>query len=119
MLKPGPLDADERLIIERHPVIGAQILGAIQDSLTPELTNCVRHHHERMDGKGYPDRLQGNQIPLSSRIVAVVDCYDALISRRSYRSSLSQDDALAIIESERGNHLDPEVVDMFQRLINQ
>jgi diguanylate cyclase len=113
--KPGPLDANERLIIERHPLIGAQILAEIQDSLTPELTNCVRHHHERMDGKGYPDGLRGDEIPLMSRIIAVVDCYDALISRRSYRRSFTRDDALAVIEAERGDHLDPDVVNIFLR----
>ena len=115
LFKPGPLNAEERLIIERHPLIGAQILGEIQHSLTPELTDCVRHHHERMDGKGYPDGLSGDEIPLSSRIIAVVDCYDALISRRSYRQSFSRDGALAVIKAECDTHLDPEVVDVFMR----
>jgi putative nucleotidyltransferase with HDIG domain len=84
--KPGPLTADERLQMEEHPVIGERILAQVEGY--NEVANIVRHHHERIDGVGYPDRLRGDSIPLLSRILAVADAYNAMTSQRPYRDAM-------------------------------
>jgi diguanylate cyclase (GGDEF)-like protein/putative nucleotidyltransferase with HDIG domain len=105
--KPGPLTGPERLVVERHPQIGFRML----DSLGIEpVADWVLHHHERWDGRGYPDRLPGNEIPLGARIIFVVDAYDAMTSDRVYRGRLTQTDALAELERCAGTQFDPAVV---------
>ena len=81
--------------------------------------DIARHHHERWDGSGYPDRLAGEAIPLSARIMALVDVYDALTSDRPYRASWSKEQALAYIRSEAGRHFDPTVVDIFLKELSE
>lgn len=90
--KAGPLDEDERAIIERHPVVGADVLAS-NDSFS-EIRACVLHHHERFDGNGYPDRLRGTDVPASARIVAVADAYDAMTTDRPYRKALTHETAV-------------------------
>jgi two-component system, cell cycle response regulator len=109
--KPGPLDDAERDFMQRHTVIGEQILGAAP-ALRP-VAKIVRSSHERWDGAGYPDRLSGTAIPIGSRIVAVCDAYHAMTSDRPYRASISPDDALAEIERCSGSQFDPGVVAIF------
>ena len=105
--KPGPLTGPERLVLERHPQIGFRML----DSLGIEpVADWILHHHERWDGRGYPDRMPGPDIPLGARIIFVVDAYDAMTSDRVYRGRLTQSDALAELERCAGTQFDPGVV---------
>lgn len=115
--KPGKLDSFERTIIEQHPVTGYEMCKYI-GFMTEELS-VIRHHHEKWDGTGYPDKLKGTEIPLLARILAVADVYDALISRRSYRNPWSHDNALKVIVDGSGTHFDPECVSAFVRLCNK
>jgi putative nucleotidyltransferase with HDIG domain len=112
--KPGKLTPSEYDRIKLHASVGAQILSAI-DFPYP-VVPIVRHHHENWDGTGYPDGLKGMDIPLGARIMAVVDCYDALTSDRPYRPALSDEEALAIIDARRGTMYDPVVTDAFVRV---
>lgn len=98
LLKPGPLNAQEMEIIRQHPVTGEQICAPLK-SLRPILP-IIRHHHERMNGTGYPDGLYGEEIPLKARILQVADVYDALINDRPYREALSCEEALEILHQE-------------------
>lgn len=112
--KPGKLDADERAVIEQHPVIGYEMCKYI-GFMTEELS-VIRHHHEKWDGTGYPDKLKGEEISLPARILAIADVYDALTSRRSYREPWPQERALQVIVEGSGTHFDPECVSAFVRL---
>jgi putative nucleotidyltransferase with HDIG domain len=109
--KPGRLTTKELAVMKTHAAVGADILSAI-DFPYP-VVPIVRHHHENWDGTGYPDGLCGTDIPIGARILAVVDCYDALTSDRPYRKSLSRDEAVAILLERRGTMYDPLVVDAF------
>jgi len=113
--KPGPLNAEECEIMRRHPVTGAQIVAPLE--FFDEGAIIVRHHHERLDGSGYPDGLTGDAIPLGARIVAVADVYDALISNRPYRVGFSRPEALRILHREGGRTLDSRLVGLFVDLI--
>ncbi|MBN2516392.1 MAG: response regulator [Deltaproteobacteria bacterium] len=115
LLKPGRLSDDEFTIIKDHPVVGATILGSIP-SIKPMLP-VILHHHERFDGKGYPDGLKGDQIPLWARITAVADTYHALTSDRPYRQGMAEEKAFSIIEDVRGTQLCAESVDIFFKTI--
>jgi two-component system cell cycle response regulator len=109
--KAGPLDPEEWEFIHRHTIIGERIVGAAP-ALLP-VAAMVRSSHERYDGRGYPDRLSGEQIPLGSRIVAVCDAFDAMIADRSYRAGMPVEDALAELDRCSGTQFDPLVVDAF------
>ena len=107
--KPGRLTPAEYEIMKRHAPIGADILSVI--GLPYAVAPIVRHHHENWDGTGYPDGLARDRIPLGSRILAVVDCFDALTSSRPYRPRMQDRDALQIVSDRRGSMYDPQVVD--------
>ena len=109
--KPGRLTAPEFEQMKLHVKIGAEIVSAI-DFPYP-VVPIVRSHHENWDGSGYPDRLSGTAIPIGARILAVVDCFDALTSDRPYRRRLSQDEAVKILRDRRGTMYDPAVIDAF------
>lgn len=109
--KPGRLTDDEYTQIKTHPETGEKILQYI-DLFKPYLA-IVRNHHERYDGKGYPDGLKATEIPLLVRIITLADAFDAMTSDRSYRSCLSIDDALLEIVHNRGTQFDPRIVDIF------
>jgi HD-GYP domain-containing protein (c-di-GMP phosphodiesterase class II) len=109
--KPGKLNDAEFNIIKMHPALGEQIIAPVA-FLTP-IRPIVRHHHERFDGRGYPDGLIGENIPYLSRIIAVADTYDAMTSERPYRPALSTEIALAEIKRCSGTQFDPEVVKAF------
>ena len=113
--KPGRLTAEEFATIKRHPIEGSDLLR----QLTPyrRVVEIVRHHHERWDGKGYPDGLAGEQIPFGSRVIAVADTYDAMTSDRAYRRALSHEQALAEIRRCAGTQFDPVVVAAFERAL--
>jgi len=106
--KPGPLDPEEWEIMRRHPVESARICEGVA-AFRPLLPG-IRHHHERMDGRGYPDGLRGDEVPLEARIIAVADAFDAMTSRRAYRDALSEEEALRQLEAGAGTQFDPVVV---------
>jgi HD-GYP domain-containing protein (c-di-GMP phosphodiesterase class II) len=112
--KPGKLLPEERLLIERHPMDGFQMgrtLGLLKDELS-----IIRSHHERWDGKGYPDQIEGEDIPFLARIVAVADVYDALTSQRSYRKAWTHEEAMDYLIANKETHFDPICVDAWERL---
>ncbi len=109
--KPGALTGEEYEIVKKHPVIGESIIKDL--GLGAEERAIIRHHHERWDGKGYPDGLSGADIPLLARIVAVADAFDAMTSKRAYRDSLPLEKAVAELVNNRNKQFDPEVVDAF------
>ncbi len=109
--KADSLTAEEYAHVREHPVIGERILAPIIRSRA--VLAGIRHHHERFDGGGYPDRLAGESIPLLARIITVADCFDALTSSRAYRAPLSPPAALEIMRSEGGKHFDPRMVPVF------
>jgi putative two-component system response regulator len=118
LMKPGALSDAERTIMRLHTVIGEQLCRPLR-GLRP-LLPLIRHHHERWDGSGYPDGLQGTRIPLAVRVLQIVDAYDALRSVRPYRGPVGRDEAIALLESEaaRGGW-DPTVMDKAVRLFAQ
>jgi HD-GYP domain-containing protein (c-di-GMP phosphodiesterase class II) len=119
--KPGPLGDEEREVMQRHPEIGARILARL-DGLK-DAAPIVLHHQERWDGRrdgpfpGYPAGLAGEEIPLGSRIIAVVDTFDALATTRPYRRALPVARAGEVLRSERGRQFDPQVVDTFLEVL--
>lgn len=119
LLKPGRLDADEWAIMQTHARIGAEAIERAESEadapvefllLAKEIANW---HHEKWDGSGYPDRLSGDSIPVSARLMALADVFDALISERVYKPAMPYDGARDIITEGRGSHFDPDVVDAF------
>jgi putative nucleotidyltransferase with HDIG domain len=115
--KEGPLDAAERARMVEHPVIGAEIVRDI-DFLEGAI-EVVRHHHERWDGAGYPDGLAGEQIPLTARIFAVADVFDALTTNRPYRQASPWAQAREMITAEAGKQFDPQVVEAFNSISDE
>jgi putative nucleotidyltransferase with HDIG domain len=115
--KEGPLAPSERSTIEMHAEVGATILCRVEDYA--EIAQAVRHHHERFDGLGYPERLEGDAIPILARIVAVADSYSAMTSKRPYRDALSYAVARDRLEQAAGNQLDPEMVAIFTNLLDR
>lgn len=113
LLKPGRLDSKEQATIRQHSIKGSYIISLIDEFR--EIVPGVRHHHERIDGQGYPDRLSGNQIPLSSRIILVADTFDAMTSTRPYRKGLAIETAYAELERFSGAQFDGEFVKIFLR----
>lgn len=114
--KPDKLTREEYDIIKSHPVIGSEILSSI--SSMKEVTVSARGHHERFDGKGYPDKKRGEEIPLSARIICVADAYDAMTSNRSYRKYMKQQDVRSEFVKNRGTQFDPEITDKMIEIID-
>ncbi|SDF83831.1 PAS domain S-box-containing protein/HDIG domain-containing protein [Sporolituus thermophilus DSM 23256] len=115
--KPGRLTAEEYEIIKRHPVIGYNTLKNIH--LLQNIAQHILHHHERYDGKGYPAGLQGEQIPLASRIICIADVYEALTADRVYRPRMDLKQALRVMWQEKGRMFDPVALDIFFRMLAQ
>jgi putative two-component system response regulator len=112
LLKPGPLTAEEREVVQRHPVVGEGICAPLKSFQL--VLPIIRHHHEKMDGTGYPDGLKGKAIPITARVLQLVDVYDALISERPYKKALAPAEALTVIEAEvRRGWWDAEVLAAF------
>lgn len=116
LLKPDALDEEERAAISLHSVLGATALSKIP-GITDTICKTVLHHHEHWDGGGYPDGLMGSYIPLAARIVAVIDVYTSLRSRRSYKPTLTKQEAFDTIKGMAGRELDPYLVEDFIRQI--
>ncbi len=113
LLKPGSLDPDEITLMRGHTVTGERILGDGSCDLIRLAAEIAGHHHERWDGTGYPRRIAGTAIPLSARIVAVADVFDALTTERPYKRALPVAEALGVLRAERGRHFDPDCVEAF------
>ena len=116
LTKPGSLTPRERAIIEQHPLIAVRILEKM--TFLEQEIELVRHHHEKWNGQGYPDKLSGDSIPLGARIMAVADTFDALTSARSYRTSRTASDAIIILEDSAGYDFDPNVVQAMTSWLN-
>ena len=117
LFKPGPLDPGEWAIMRKHPVIGDEMVAPLRS--LQDVRPIIRHHHERWDGSGYPDGLAGRDIPLTARILQIVDAYDALRSERPYKRNFTEDEAIAMLNDECSRGLwDPnlldEALDMFR-----
>lgn len=119
LLKPGPLDEGEWEIMKRHPAIGAELLAGGGSELMALAEEIALTHHEKWDGSGYPRGLAGDAIPLSARVCAVCDVFDALLSRRPYKDPWTVERSLAEIDARSGTHLDPTIVAHFKRIIDE
>lgn len=117
LLKKGSLTTEEYESIKRHPRIGANIVEAIP--FLADVVPVIRHHHERWDGSGYPDKLRGDEIPLMARILSVADALDAMTTDRSYRRALSPAKARAELSAGRGTQFDPHVADLALQLLEE
>jgi response regulator RpfG family c-di-GMP phosphodiesterase len=117
LLKPGPFDAQERVIINGHPAIGGDILSQSKSELIQWAEAIALTHHERWDGAGYPLGLRGEEIPLIGRIVAICDVFDALTTARPYKKPWSIEETLAELERGKGTHFDPGLVDLFKKIL--
>ncbi len=111
LLKPGALDDDEWKHMKIHPVVGYQI--AVQLDMLKPMIACIRNHHERWDGTGYPDRLKGADIPLLARIVCLGDAYDAMATDRPYKRAIPMDECKQILRRQAGPQFDPDLVELF------
>lgn len=111
--KPGKLTAEEFEIIKEHPLIGYQILSKSNLNVLKLAAEIALYHHEKYDGSGYPEGLRGNTIPLSTRMLAIIDVFDAITHRRIYKAAESIDNALNYLKENRGTHFDPDLVDLF------
>jgi putative two-component system response regulator len=117
LTKPSALTEDEFAIVKLHPIKGSEIVGEIVE-LT-RVADVIRHHHERMDGSGYPDGLKGEVIPLASRIILISDAFEAMTADRSYRQGLGRDIALRELRDHSGTQFDPELVKVFIQMVEQ
>jgi putative two-component system response regulator len=115
LLKPGEYTDEERAEMQRHTLLGETIIGECRSPILKELRDLALHHHERWDGTGYPHGLKGDEIPITCRIVAVADMFDALTSGRIYKPAWTHELAIAEIRRLKGTHFDPAVVDAFLR----
>lgn len=115
LLKPGSLTEEEFNQLKTHTIIGERICRPLGRNRL--ILEVIRHHHERYDGKGYPDGLAGEDIPIAARIMAVVDAYDALTSDRPYRARRSQEQAVEILKQEAGKQFDPKIATAFISLL--
>ena len=111
--KAGPLDADEWKVMQGHAAIGAEIIGEHGDGMLALAREIALTHHEKYDGSGYPNGLAGDAIPLTGRIVAIADVFDALTSIRPYKRAWSEQEAIEHMVQQKGRHFDPALVDLF------
>jgi putative two-component system response regulator len=115
--KPGPLTEEEWIKVREHPAVGARIVQSMH--LAQRVAPIVRGHHERWDGKGYPDGLQGEEIPIGARIIALVDAYDAMSTDRPYRAALPPEAVRAELEKNAGKQFDPDLTALLLRLLGE
>lgn len=115
--KPGKLTEEEYTLMKSHSAMSAQIVHPI--GLSPRIIAAIKHHHERVDGRGYPDGLQGEAISLEARVLCVADTYDAMVTDRPYRKGLSKDTAIAELKKYSGTQFDSAVVEAFLKVLNK
>jgi len=113
--KQGPLDKEEQKEMEEHVIIGVNIIKPIRHMSA--LCDLVRNHQELYDGSGYPDRLKGEEIPITARIIKVCDAYDAMTTDRPYRKGMSKESAKKELIAKKGKDFDPEIVEKFINII--
>lgn len=114
LMKPTNLTMDEYEVIKTHPAVGAEAVADVEG--LKNHINVIRSHHERWDGKGYPDQLKGKEIPIPARVVAIADAFDAMTSSRSYRSAMPLEVAYSRIIEGKGTQFDPELVEVFEKI---
>ncbi|MCL6574061.1 MAG: HD-GYP domain-containing protein [Bacillus sp. (in: Bacteria)] len=119
LTKASTLTAKEYEIIKQHPLIGYETIKHVTFLKKDEILDMVLHHHERYDGKGYPHRLKGEEIPLASRILAIADSFDAMTSKRNYRNALDLEAVMVEITSNKGTQFDPIIVDIFISMLKK
>ena len=124
--KPGRLTDEEYAVMKHHTTDGKEIIenaintfSSEEERYLEEAENLAFYHHERWDGKGYPSGLKGEEIPLSARVMAVADVFDALVAKRSYKDGMPVEKALSIIKEGSGTQFDPEVVEEFLKVIDR
>jgi len=117
LFKDGRLQGQEWELMQSHTEKGEDIVRALNAGFTDEVARSVRHHHERIDGNGYPDGLIGDAIPLFSRIIAIVDSYDAMTETRTYRAPMTHREAIDTLLEEGGSKFDPEILSTFLHII--
>lgn len=115
--KPSTLNETERALVATHPMIGANLIATID--APAHLLPAVRHHHERYDGTGYPDGLEGEDISLFARILAVADGFEAMTAERPYRFAKSQEEAVEELKAGAGSQWDPKVVEVFLKVLKE
>ena len=113
LLKPGKLDEKEWQVMRKHPAIGAEIIGDHKSQLLKMAAEIALTHHEKWNGQGYPNNLKADEIPLTGRIVAIADVFDALTTARPYKAAWEVDKAVNLIKEESGQHFDPDLVPVF------
>ena len=118
--KPGKLTPEEFDEMKKHAAAGGKVVRQILEGITDEeytafASDIATYHHEKLNGSGYPEHLSGENIPLSARIMAIADVYDALISERCYKKAMPREKAVNIIKEESGSHFDPKLVEVFLR----
>jgi response regulator RpfG family c-di-GMP phosphodiesterase len=111
LTKPAPLTQAEVAIMKEHPAKGGEIVGEIEEF--GQVADVIRHHHERVDGRGYPDGLRGSAIPLASRIILIADAFEAMVADRSYRRSLGREAAIRELQEHSGTQFDPSLTQAF------
>ena len=119
LIKPGKLTKEEFEIMKTHSIIGANILAYSESEIIQVAEQIALSHHEKWNGKGYPQGLSGDKIPLSGRIVGLADVFDALTSKRPYKDPFPVEKTIDIIKKERGEHFDPHIVDVFLENIDE
>ncbi len=112
--KPGPLGTDEWVIMRQHPAMGVEIVRPVRVLRETGVLEMILHHHERFDGHGYPDGLQGTDIPMGARIICVADTISAMMQKRPYRDASSYDEVCVEIVKQSGSQFDPQVVEAFR-----
>jgi HD-GYP domain-containing protein (c-di-GMP phosphodiesterase class II) len=115
--KPESLNLREETLVREHPLKGTLFIVGIEN--LSHIVPVILHHHERWDGKGYPGRLKGEQIPLHARIVGITDAFDAMMTNRSYREALDKESAIRELQKEKGTQFDPFLVDVFIECLNE
>jgi putative two-component system response regulator len=119
LLKPGALTPEEWMVMKTHAKLGADAIARAESDADQAVEflryakEIAHHHHEQWNGRGYPDGLKGNDIPLAARLMALADVFDALISRRVYKAPMTFERARGVIVAGRGEHFDPDIVDAF------
>ena len=117
--KPAKLSASEFDQIKQHPELGYEIVKYISSFKNSGIIDMVLYHHERYDGKGYPNGLKGEQIPLAARIISIADSFDAMISKRVYKNEMDLEYAMSEIENNKGTQFDPKIADVFLKLLQE
>jgi HD-GYP domain-containing protein (c-di-GMP phosphodiesterase class II) len=117
LLKPARFEPDEWEIMKTHAALGEEICSVIPHEHAAAVASIIRHHHEYFDGKGYPDGLAGEDIPIAARIISIIDGYDAMTTTRPYHEPRTHDTAMSILDNEKGARIDAHVFGQFKKII--